>query len=88
MQKLFKLSSNLFILQELFTKTFLVLFFGFTNCFILLISTPLMFVIKAILGIAHYTDEQGKIYCEHLADLYKQLYSKDEVLDVKIKSNF
>ena len=78
MKKIFKFCSNLFILQEIFTKTLLVLFFGITNCIILLIMTPLMYIVKAAMGIANYTDEQGKLYCEQLANLYKSLYLKEE----------
>lgn len=78
MKKIFKFCSNLFILQEIFTKTLLVLFFGITNCIILLIMTPLMYIAKAAIGIANYTDEQGNLYCEQLTDLYKSLYLKEE----------
>ena len=73
MKKIFKLCANLFILEKIFTKTLLVLFFGITNCIILLIMIPLMYIVKAAIGITSYTDEQGKLYCEQLTDLYKSL---------------
>lgn len=73
MKKICKFCSNLLILQKIFTKTLLILFLGITNCIILLIMTPLMYIVKAAIGIASYTDEQGKLYCEQLGDLYKSL---------------
>ena len=52
--------------------------FWYTNCFILLVTAPFMYLIKAIIGVANYTDEQGKIYCDHLRDLYKALEGNQE----------
>jgi len=72
-EKLCRISSKLFMLQEIICKTIIVLFLGFSSCAVTLIFIPVMFLAKGLVAISSYTDEQGKIFCEELSDIYKTI---------------
>lgn len=48
LKKLCKISAILFTLQEIISNTILVLFFGFTKCFILLVLYPVIYIAKGL----------------------------------------
>ena len=76
--KLCKIASNLFMIEEIFKQTLFVLIYSITNTIIRIIALPLMYIIKGLIGIAEYADNQSKYHCKNLQELYTSLFDNQE----------
>ena len=83
LKKLCKISAILFTLQEIISNTILVLFFGFTKCFILLVLYPVIYIAKGLNAISNFADDRGKYYSEFLQEIYSTLSGGENNVNIQ-----